>query len=101
MTNRREQLRELADELTERDDLSDAYVAKSFTDRLFVVEVPSDCSIPEAVMDRLAEHNVYPASEVYEDGYRPQAPFAGADDHDQYRFVDVRSRGELQSYVVD
>jgi len=101
MTDRRERLRELADDLAERDDLGDAYVAKSFTDRLFVVEVPADRSIPGAVTDRLAEHDVYPASEVYEDGDRPQVPFAGADGHDQYRFVDVRSRGELQSYVVD
>lgn len=101
MSDRREQLRALAAEIVERDDIADAYTAKSFTDRLFVIEVPADEPLPESVTDRLADHDVRPASEVYDDGERPQVPFAGAEGHDQYRFVDVRSRGDLQSYVVE
>jgi hypothetical protein len=100
MTDRRERLRALAEDLAERDDVADAYTAKSFTDRLFVVEVPSEGPLPAAVAERLADHDCYPASDVYDDG-GPGVPFAGSSDRDQYRFVDVRSRGDLQSYVVD
>lgn len=100
MTDRRDRLRSLAEDVAAREDVADAYTAKSFTDRLFVVEVPEGDPLPDAVAERLAEHDCLPASDVYEDG-GPDAPFAGSSDCDQYRFVDVRSRGDLQSYVVD
>jgi hypothetical protein len=100
MSDRRDHLRELAEALARRDDIHDAYTAKSFTDRLFVVELSAGESVPQAVRERLTENDLQPASEVYDDD-RTQTPFAGADDHDQFRFVDVQSRGELQSYVVD
>lgn len=100
MTDRRDRLRALAEDVTARDDVADAYTAKSFTDRLFVVEVPGGDPLPDAVAGRLAESDCRPASEVYDDG-GPGVPFAGSSDRDQYRFVDVRSRGDLQSYVVD
>lgn len=100
MTDRRDRLRALAEDIAARSDVADAYTAKSFTDRLFVVEVGGGDPLPDAVTEGLAEHDCYPARAVYDDG-GPGAPFAGSSDHDQYRFVDVRSRGDLQSYVVD
>lgn len=101
MTERREELRALADKLTQRPGIVDAYTAKSFTDRLFVIEVPEGETVPQEVADVLAEHSVYPTAEVYGEDSPPEAPFAGSEDHDQFRYVDAESRGELQSYVVD
>jgi len=92
---------ELADRLVDRDGVTDAWTAKSFTDRLFVVEVPSDAELPAAVRSRLHEHGLREANEVYGVDAR-DADFAGRlADGRRYRFVDVRERGELQSYVVE
>jgi hypothetical protein len=41
------QLRQLADDPTEREDVADARTAKSFTDRLFVVDVAGDRTCPQ------------------------------------------------------
>jgi hypothetical protein len=79
--DRGEHLRALADDVADRQDVADAWTAKSFTDRLFVVEVDGARDLPAAVED--------PA-------------FAGdLSGGDRYRFVDVQTRGDLQSYVVD
>lgn len=100
MSDRRAELDALAERLTDRPNIHDAYLAKSFTDRLLVVERPPGDPVPEAVVETLAAQDCLPASEVYDDD-RPQTPFAGAGDHEQYRFVDVQSRGDMQSYVVE
>ena len=101
MTDRSGALRSLAAELRDRDGVTDAWTAKSFTDRLFVVEVPAEGSLPEAVRATLHGHGLREANEVYGVD-ASDADFAGklADAH-RYRFVDVRERGELQSYVVE
>jgi hypothetical protein len=102
-TDRGEQLRALADDLTEREDVVDAWTAKSFTDRLFVVEVEGegDCHLPAAVEDRLREHGLHGYNEVHDVGVEDPAFAGDLPGVDRYRFVDVRARGELQSYVVD
>lgn len=101
MTDRREQLRALADRIAARDDVRDAWLAKSFTDRLFVVEVPPDADLPAEVENVLHDAGLAGADEVYEaDG--PDAGYAGQlDDGTRYRYVDRETRGDLQSYVVE
>ena len=82
--------------------MTDAWAAKSFTDRLFVVEVSPEATLPETVRGRLHEHDLREANEVYEMGGTAGADFAGdLADGRRYRFVDTRDRGELQSYVVE
>jgi hypothetical protein len=101
MTDRAETLRSLAGDLRRRDGVWDAWTAKSFTDRLFVVEVPGDADLPEAVRRTLHDHDLREANEVYGVD-AADADFAGdLGAARRYRFVDVRERGELQSYVVE
>lgn len=101
MSDRAERLRALAVDLVGRADVTDAWTAKHFSDRLFVVEVAPETSLPDEVRERLHKHDLREANEVY-DVDASDADYAGPlSDGRRYRFVDVRSRGELQSYVVD
>ncbi|MFB6087178.1 MAG: hypothetical protein ABEJ85_01555, partial [Haloarculaceae archaeon] len=84
------------------DDVRDAWTAKSFSDRLFVVEVPPDGRLPEDVRETLRDNDLRGADDVYDVDGAADAAFAGElDDCRRYRFVDQRERGSLQSYVVD
>ncbi|MFB6137217.1 MAG: hypothetical protein ABEJ42_02605 [Halobacteriaceae archaeon] len=113
MTDRREALESLAADLRERDDVADAFVAKSFTDHLLVLDVHGE-AVPADVRDRLAERDLRGVGEVYGDGEAedgaaggagaPSAPASTAGavgDATRHQFVDCRTRGEHQSYVVD
>lgn len=101
MSDRATELRRLAQEIADRDGVTDAWTAKSFTDRLFVVEVPPGETLPEAVEREIVAHDCRGADEVYEMDGVDGPDFAGdLEDGRRYRFVDVQSRGELQSYVV-
>ncbi|MFB6141247.1 MAG: hypothetical protein ABEJ26_12535 [Halosimplex sp.] len=102
MSDRATELSELAVEVAAREGVTDAWTAKSFTDRLFVVEVPVDGDLSKAVRETLHAHDLWEANEVYEVEGAADADYAGElSDGRRYRFVDVRSRGELQSYVVE
>jgi len=102
MSDRAAALSALADRLVDREGVADAWTAKSFTDRLFVVEVPSDGRLPDAVRETLHDRDLREADEVYGMEGTDDADFAGdLTGGRRYRFVDVRSRGEMQSYVVE
>lgn len=100
MTDRTATLRDLAERIAEYEAITDAWVAKSFTDQLLVVDVAVDEQLPEAVVELLADHGLRGANEVYEtDG--PDTSFMGdVGDANRHQFVDVRTRGDHQSYVV-
>ena len=101
MSDRATELRALAEQISEHDGVADAWTAKSFTDRIFVVEVPAGEALPDPVERTLAAHDCLGADEVYEMEGVDGPDFAGdLADGRRYRFVDVQSRGELQSYVV-
>jgi hypothetical protein len=99
--DRATRLRELADEVCEHAAVTDAWLAKSFTHRLFVVDLEPDADLPDAVAERLAENDLYGANEVY-DVDEVAGSFAGAvADANRHQFVDVRTRGDHRSYVLD
>jgi hypothetical protein len=101
MNDRETELRQLAERLCNYDPIVDAWTAKSFTDRLFVVEVESGTDIPASVRERLVDHGLRGYNEVY-DVSGADGAFAGRLERgDRYQFVDVRERGQLQSYVVE
>jgi hypothetical protein len=102
-TDRGAELRDLAAEVADEPAVADAWLAKSFTDRVLVVTVESGATLPEAVRERLAAHDLRGTNEVYDtDGPDPSAMgAAGTDEGQRHRFVDTRTRGEYQSYVVD
>ena len=102
MSERGEKLRGLAERLQGEDGVRDAWVAKSFTDRLLVVVTPPERSLPSNVRRMLRDWNLQGYDEVYDISGATDASFGGhTADGEWYRFVDVRDQGELQSYVVD
>jgi hypothetical protein len=101
MSDRATELRALAEEISKRDGVQNAWTAKSFTDRLFVVEVPAGETIAEAVEEKITAHGCAGAQDVYEMAGADDPAFAGElEEGRRYRFVDVETRGEHQSYVV-
>lgn len=101
MADRQAELRTLADDLRDESRVADAWLAKSFTDRLFVVELESGRDIPDDVRERIQRHGLCGYNEVHDVNVADEA-FAGKLARgDRYQFVDVRERGELQSYVVE
>ena len=100
-TDRRTELQRLAGRIREYDAVDDAFLAKSFTDRLLILDLAGEGEVPSGIEDRLAEHDLRGANEVYDEGDDAVA-FAGAvGETTRHHFVDVRTRGEHQSYVVD
>ncbi|WP_157525808.1 hypothetical protein [Halorientalis sp. IM1011] len=98
--DRTAELRRLATDLREHDAVEDAWLAKSFTDRLLVVDLRTG-SVPAEIRERLEEHDCYGANDVYETG-EADASFAGSvGDETRHQFVDVQTRGDHQSYVVE
>ncbi|MFB6309557.1 MAG: hypothetical protein ABEH64_00090 [Salinirussus sp.] len=101
VTRREATLRELATALESRQSVAAAWLAKSFTDRLLVVELASDRPLPAPVRAAIETHDLEPYDEVY-DVPAPDAADAGVvAGSRRYRFVDMGSRGTLQSYVID
>jgi hypothetical protein len=101
MSDRGTELRQLAVELQEYEAVEDAFVAKSFTDRLLIVDVGEGDGVPGAVTDRLAAHDLYGADGVYGDDDEHRSFVGSVGDATRHHFVDVRTRGSHQSYVVD
>jgi hypothetical protein len=102
MTDREAELETLAERACEYDAVADAFIAKSFTDRLLVVDLESDESeVPSGLIALFEEHGCYGANEVYD---RDEADGSSAGtfaDTTRHQFVDSETRGEHQSYVVD
>jgi len=96
---RRARLRALADEICTHEAVTDAWLAKSFGDRLFVVDLAPAADLPAEIRERLAAHDLAGANEVYDvDEGSFAGVVAGANRH---QFVDVRTRGDHQSYVLE
>lgn len=101
MTDREAELRDLASRVRECDAVADAWLAKSFTDRLLVVDVRADATLPADLRRDLADRDLRGANAVY--GEAAEDPsFAGdVGDAERHQFVDVLTRGDHQSYVCE
>ncbi|MDS0476249.1 hypothetical protein [Natrinema sp. 1APR25-10V2] len=101
MSDREATLRDLAATLREHDAVSDAFIAKSFTDQQLILDLADGDSLPPDLADLLADHDLRGANEVYGNG-RTDPSFAGdLEGATRHQFVDTRTRGDHQSYVVD
>jgi hypothetical protein len=101
MTEREAELRSLAGTLCEYDAVADAFLAKSFTDRLLILDLQRDGPLPSEIAETLSDHDLEGANEVYGETGN-DVSFAGSvGDTTRHQFVDVRTRGDHQSYVVD
>lgn len=99
--DREAELRELTAQARDHAAVADAFLAKSFTDRLLVVDLDSGNQVPSELVALFADHGCYGANEVYDrddDGGSGAGTFGGRERH---QFVDTETRGEHRSYVVD
>jgi hypothetical protein len=110
MDDREATLRRLSRDLQAHDAVADAFLAKSFTDRLLIVDVAagaapaadrSDGEVPRTVRERLVAHDCLPAAAVYEDDADGLSFQGTVGDATRHHFVDGRSRSEHRSYVVE
>jgi hypothetical protein len=99
MDTREAELQRLVEELCEHPAVVDAFVAKSFTDRLVIVDTRLDETVPEELLERLTTHGCEGSESVYGEDGGPT--FAGdVGDATRHHFVDVETRGAHQSYVM-
>lgn len=95
MGDRQTELRALASELRDNDRITDAFLAKSFTDQVLIVDVTGDGSLPESVRTRITD-----AGLSGEEG--TDTSFHGeVGEATRHHFVDTQTRGRHQSYVVE
>jgi len=100
MADRERELRELAEDIAASDGVSDAWLAKSFTDLLLVIEV-ADGAVPDDLVETLADRGLVGYNEFHDVSADDPATAGTVAGGDRYRFVDRRSRGTQQSYVVE
>jgi hypothetical protein len=101
-TDREKELRALVSRAEAHDTVADAFLAKSFTDRLVIVDLESgNQHVPRSLRELFEEHGCRGANEVYgRDGADGSA--AGTfDGRERHQFVDIETRGDHQSYVVE
>jgi len=99
MGDRETELRQLTAELREHESVDDAFLAKSFTDRLVILDIVDSDGVPEDIADCLEDHDLRGADAVYGN---EGSSFAGnIGESTRHHFVDVQSRGSHQSYVVE
>jgi hypothetical protein len=101
MTDREEQLRGVAAEVSDHQAIDDAFTAKSFTDLLVIVDVEGMETVPDDVVKLLAEYDCYGADRVYGDDGGNHSFLGDVGNGTRHHFVDVRTRGSHQSYVID
>ncbi len=101
MSERRQELETLVERCQRRDGVLDAWLAKSFTDLLVVVEVPEDEGLPADLVADLAAADVVGFNEVHGVPAPDSASAGAVTDRERFRFVDLESRGTHQSYVVE
>lgn len=100
MTDRETELEALVERARQHDAVADAFLAKSFTDRLVVVDLEADESLPRELVTLFASHDCHGASDVY-DWSQGDSSTGEYGEATRYQFVDQRTRGEHRSYVVD
>lgn len=101
MSNRRETLQRIASDLLAYDCIDDAFLAKSFTDRLLILDVEQDEAIPDPVIETLREHNLRGIESVYGEDSDAHSVVGNVGNVTRHHFVDVQTRGSHQSHVVN
>lgn len=101
MTERGNELRRLAEKFRDHDAVTGAFLAKSFTDRLVIIDLQGDVPMPRDIAESLEENDLKGVNEVYAD-VGGEESFAGTvGNATRHQFVDIRTRGDHQSYVIE
>lgn len=101
MSDRVRELRQLIAEVQTHEAVEDAFLAKSFTDQLLILDLGDGDAVPEEIKTRLRNHDCYSAETVYEDSDGHTSSLGEVGDVTRHHFVDVRTRGSHQSYVAE
>ncbi|TQQ80090.1 hypothetical protein [Halonotius roseus] len=101
MADRATELRRLAADISDHDAIDDAFVAKSFTDQLVVVDCKTGKELPDAITERLRDRGLDGANDVYATTDDEGSAAGAVGDATRHQFVDTETRGDHQSYVVD
>ncbi|WP_435129863.1 hypothetical protein [Halobaculum sp. D14] len=94
MPTRETELRRLTETVCEHPAVADAWLAKSFTDRLFVVDLADGERLPDDVRETLAANGLRGCNEVYGTASSDPSSVGAVGGGTRHRFVDVRSRDE-------
>ena len=100
MGDRRAQLVAVTEQLQEYDAITDAFLAKSFTDRLLIVDVDSSAELPSEAVELLHEHGLRGIDSLDGEDDQPRSAVGDVRGATRHHFVDVETRGSHQSYVV-
>lgn len=101
MSDRRTELEGLVDGIIEHDAVDNAFVAKSFTDQLVVVDCKEGEGLPTAVEEQLRDHGLAAANDVYATTGDEGSSAGAVGEVTRHQFVDTETRGDHRSYVVD
>ncbi|MFB6232667.1 MAG: hypothetical protein ABEH61_00255 [Haloarculaceae archaeon] len=101
MSDRRSELEALVDEILDHDAVDNAFVAKSFTDQLVVVDCQAGEELPATVEERLRDHGLAAANDVYATTGGEGSSAGAVGEATRHQFVDTETRGDHRSYVVD
>lgn len=96
---RRDTLERVAADVAAHEAVVDAWVAKSFTDRVLFVEMPAGDPVPPAVVGTLRDHGLEGVNDAYGIDGTADAERSFAGEHGglaQHRFLDVTSRGRAR-----
>ncbi|WP_436903439.1 hypothetical protein [Halovenus halobia] len=100
MGDRRETLVAVTEQLQEYDVITDAFLAKSFTDRLLIVDVTEGEQLPADALELIREHDFQAIDSLDTDDKRPRSAVGDVGGATRHHFVDMQTRGTHQSYVV-
>jgi hypothetical protein len=100
MSDRRATLEAVTEHLCEYDAIVDAFLAKSFTDRLLIVDVETGENLPPAAVELLHEHDLRGIDSLDDESAQIRSAVGDVGGATRHHFVDVQTRGSHQSDTV-
>ncbi len=100
MSDQRERLAAVTEQLLGYDVVTDAFLAKSFTDRLLIVDVTESAQLPADALELIHEHDFGALDSLDTDDEQHRSAVGDVGGATRHHFVDMQTRGAHQSYVV-
>ncbi|WP_262177399.1 hypothetical protein [Haloarcula laminariae] len=101
MTDREQRIQDMVADIRTHDAVDDAFLAKSFTDRLLILDINGVEGVPDEIAVRLRECDFYSAEAVYGESDSHTSTVGAVGDGTRHHFVDTQTRGSHQSYVLE
>jgi hypothetical protein len=101
VTDRERTIQDLVSDIRTHDAVDDAFLAKSFTDRLLILDSNEVDGVPDEIVVRLREYGFHSAQAVYGESSGHTSTLGNVGDATRHHFVDTETRGSHQSYVLE